>query len=78
MLYAILAYHVEAEVMSWTAEQDATVMSGLMAVHDRLHVERLLGPAARLGGTADEGVALSTVSVTVALVALPSVLVMTT
>ena len=23
MLYAILAYHVEAEVMSWTAEEDA-------------------------------------------------------
>jgi hypothetical protein len=53
MLYAILAYHVEAEVMSWTAEQDAAVMSGLHAVHDRLHVDKLLGPAARLGGTAE-------------------------
>ena len=53
MLYAILAYHVEAEVTSWTAEQDAAVMTGLMAVHDRLNAHKLLGPAARLGGTAD-------------------------
>jgi hypothetical protein len=27
MLYAILAYHVEAEVISWTAEKDAAVMA---------------------------------------------------
>jgi hypothetical protein len=53
MLYAILAYHVEAEVMSWTPEQDAAVMSGLLSVHDRLNANRLLGPAARLGGTAE-------------------------
>ena len=30
MLYAILAYHVEAEVMSWTPEEDAAVMTGLL------------------------------------------------
>ena len=36
MLYAILAYHVEAEVMSWTPEQDAAVMTDLLRVHDRL------------------------------------------
>ena len=53
MLYAILAYHVEAEVMSWTPEQDAAVMTGLLAVHDRLNANKLLGPAARLGGTAE-------------------------
>jgi hypothetical protein len=53
MLYAILAYHVEAEVMSWTAEQDAALMTGLLAVHDRLNVNKLLGPSARLGGTAE-------------------------
>ena len=54
MLYAILAYHVEAEVMSWTPQEDAAVMAGLMTVHDKLHVgNKLLGPAARLGGTAD-------------------------
>jgi len=51
MLYAILAYHVEAEVMSWTAEQDAAVMSDLNKVHDRLTQDTRLGPAARLGPT---------------------------
>ena len=51
MLYAILAYHVEAEVMSWTAEQDAAVMVDLHKVHDRLNQDGRLGPAARLGGT---------------------------
>jgi hypothetical protein len=53
MLYAILAYHVEAEVMSWTTQEDAAVMSGLLAVHDKLNAGKLLGPAARLGGTAE-------------------------
>jgi len=53
MLYAILAYHVEAEVMSWTADEDARLMTGLLAVHDRLNAKKLLGPAARLGATAD-------------------------
>ena len=53
MLYAILAYHVEAEVMSWTPDEDAKLMTGLLAVHDRLNAQKLLGPAARLGATAD-------------------------
>ena len=53
MLYAILAYHVEAEVTSWTPQQDAAVMTGLLEVHDRLNAKKLLGPAARLGGTAE-------------------------
>ena len=53
MLYAILAYHVEADVMSWTPEQDAAVMTGLLSVHDRLNANKLLGPAARLGSTAE-------------------------
>lgn len=53
MLYAILAYHVEAEVMSWTPQEDAAVMTGLLAVHDKLNAGKLLGPAARLGGTAE-------------------------
>ena len=52
MLYAILAYHVEAEVMSWTSEEDAALMTNLLAVHDRLDAQKLLGPSARLGGTA--------------------------
>ena len=37
MLYAILAYHVEADVMSWTPEEDAALMTNLLAVHDRLN-----------------------------------------
>ena len=53
MLYAILAYHVEAEVMSWTPDEDAKLMTGLLAVHDRLNAKKLLGPAARLGATDD-------------------------
>ena len=52
MLYAILAYHVEAEVMSWTPEEDAALMTGLLAVHDRLNANKLLGPSVRLGATA--------------------------
>jgi hypothetical protein len=51
MLYAILAYHVEADVMSWTPEEDAALMVDLRRVHDRLTQERRLGPAARLGAT---------------------------
>ena len=51
MLYAILAYHVETEVMSWTPEEDAAVMTGLHRVHDRLKQDGRLGPAARLGPT---------------------------
>ena len=51
MLYAILAYHVEAEVMSWTPEEDAALMTDLLRVHDRLNEKKLLGPSARLGTT---------------------------
>jgi hypothetical protein len=53
MLYAILAYHVEGVVASWTPEEDAAVMGGLHGVHDRLTAEGCLGPAARLGATKD-------------------------
>ena len=52
MLYAILAYHVEAEVTSWTAEEDAALMINLLGVHDKLNAQKLLGPSARLGATA--------------------------
>ena len=51
MLYAILAYHVEAEVTSWTPEQDAALMTDLLRVHDHLYEKKLLGPSARLGAT---------------------------
>ena len=51
MLYAILAYHVEEHVTSWTAEEDTALMLDLNKVHDRLVQEGRLGPAARLGAT---------------------------
>jgi len=51
MLYAILAYHVEAEVMSWTAQEDAALMSDLGKVRERLMQDTSLGPSARLGPT---------------------------
>ena len=53
MIYAILAYHVEEVVASWSAEEDAAVMTDLHRVHDRLNDEGQLGPAARLGATRD-------------------------
>jgi hypothetical protein len=51
MLYAILAYHVETEVMSWTEAEDAAVMAGLGKAHARINQTSRLGPAARLGTT---------------------------
>ena len=50
MLYALLAYHEENDVMSWSADEDAQVMRDLMEVHQKLAGR--LGPAARLGPTA--------------------------
>jgi hypothetical protein len=51
MLYAILAYHEEGVVESWTKEEDAALMAELLQVNDRLIREKSLGPAARLGPT---------------------------
>jgi hypothetical protein len=51
MLYAILAYHVEDEVTSWTPQEDAALMRDLERVHERLNREKQMGPAARLGAT---------------------------
>ena len=51
MLYAILAYHVEDVVVSWTADQDTAVMAGLHEIHEKLTADGQMGPAARLGGT---------------------------
>jgi len=51
MLYAILAYHEEGVVESWTEEEDAALMAELFKVNDRLVREKHLGPAARLGPT---------------------------
>jgi len=51
MMYAILAYHVEAEVLSWTREEDAALMEKLSKAHERVNQQGRLGPAARLGAT---------------------------
>src|ERR1700730_5979623 len=44
MLYAILCYHDEDFVGSWTKEQDAAVMNKLAVVQDKLTKEGRLGP----------------------------------
>lgn len=51
MLYAILAYHVEGIVASWTPEEDAALMGDLLKLHDQFYEEGVLGPSARLGAT---------------------------
>ena len=51
MLYAILAYHEEGVVDSWTKDEDAALMAELLQVNDRLVRQKTLGPAARLGPT---------------------------
>jgi hypothetical protein len=48
MLYAILCYHDEDFVGSWTREHDANVMSKLMVIQDKLKKDGRLGPVARL------------------------------
>ena len=48
MLYAILCYHDEDVVGSWSREQDSAVMSKLAIVQDKLKKEGRLGPVARL------------------------------
>lgn len=51
MYYAILAYHEEGVVQSWTEEEDKALMVDLLEVNDRLVANKQLGPAARLGPT---------------------------
>ena len=48
MLYAILCYHDEDVVCSWSKEEDDAVMAKLRVVHDRLAQQGRLGPVARL------------------------------
>jgi hypothetical protein len=48
MLYAILCYHDEDLVGSWSKEQDTAVMSKLSVVQDKLKKQGRLGPVARL------------------------------
>ncbi|MFO1150640.1 MAG: YciI family protein [Alsobacter sp.] len=48
MLYAILCYHSEDVVCSWTREEDDAVLARLAVVQERLAREGRLGPVARL------------------------------
>ena len=48
MLYAILCYHDEDLVGSWSKEHDAEVMQKLSVVQDKLAKQGRLGPVARL------------------------------
>jgi hypothetical protein len=48
MLYAILCYHDEAEVESWTKEEDDAVLAKRALVTDKLARQGKLGPVARL------------------------------
>jgi hypothetical protein len=48
MLYAVLCYHSEDVVTSWTPAQDAAVMSKLAVVEQRLTDAGRLGPVVRL------------------------------
>ena len=48
MQYAILCYHSEDVVCSWTKEEDDAVMAKLKVVHERVAKAGRLGPVARL------------------------------
>ena len=48
MLYAILCYHDEKVVGSWTRQEDEAVMVKLAAVQEKLTRQGRLGPVARL------------------------------
>src|SRR5712671_6676655 len=48
MLYAVLCYHSEDVVTSWSAEQEHAVMDKLAAVQEKLAKAGRLGPVARL------------------------------
>jgi hypothetical protein len=48
MHYAILCYHDEKVVTSWTREEDDAVMDRLGLVHDRIARQGRLGPVVRL------------------------------
>jgi hypothetical protein len=51
MYYAMLAYHAEGVVESWSEEEDDALMGELLATHDRMVAAKHFGPAARLGPT---------------------------
>ena len=51
MLYAILCYDSEAEVSTWTKEQDAKVMARLATAREKIARKSKFGPIARLKPT---------------------------
>jgi hypothetical protein len=51
MLYALLAYHDEGEVIAMSEADDIAKMDRMNQVHARLTTVGQLGPAARLGAT---------------------------
>ncbi|MSU88776.1 YciI family protein [Rhodobacteraceae bacterium 2CG4] len=48
MQYAILCYHDEKVVTSWTRAEDDAVLAKLAAVHEELKAQGRLGPVVRL------------------------------
>jgi hypothetical protein len=48
MFYAILCYHPEDVVASWSHDDDAAALARLAAVRKKLSTQGALGPAARL------------------------------
>ena len=48
MMYALLCYHSEDVVCSWSKEQDAAVIAKLAAVQEKLAKAGKLGPVVRL------------------------------
>lgn len=48
MLHAILCYHSEDVVCSWTKEEDDAVLAKLALVHERIAEAGKLGPVVRL------------------------------
>ncbi len=52
MIYAVLAYHAAGIVETWSAEEDAALMTIFTPCTGASQTEGKLGPAARLGPTA--------------------------
>jgi hypothetical protein len=48
MMYALLCYHSEDVVCSWSKQEDAAVMAKLAVVHEKLARAGKLGPVVRL------------------------------
>jgi hypothetical protein len=48
MLYAVLCYHSEDEVFSWSKQQEEAVMTKLIATQEKMAKAGKLGPVARL------------------------------